>query len=159
MAKNSQRKLMKNRKEFLGAYSEHYRQLRRIKEGKTEAKKAAESKVEKQFNQISEKTALRNTIIEGLVIKAIKLMRNKRSGNRQGWRAEWIKNVGDEMTNSLVKLFNGMEIKNTIPHQWNQLFIRSLHKKGLNENRNNQRGIFLTNIVSKVYKKVRLLQN
>ena len=41
---------MKNKKEFLGAYSEHYRQLLRIKEGKTEAEKAAESKIERQFD-------------------------------------------------------------------------------------------------------------
>ena len=79
---------------ILGAYSEHYRQLLRIKEGKTEAEKAAESKVEKQFNQISEKEehSERQEITEGLVKKAIKLMRNKRSADRQDWKAEWIKN-------------------------------------------------------------------
>ena len=63
------------------------------------------------------------------------------------------------MIDSLVKMFNRMEIESTIPHQWNQLFIRSLHKKGLKEDLNNQRGIFLKNIVSKVYEKVKLLQN
>ena len=46
-----------------------------------------------------------------------------------------------------------MEIESTIPHQWSQLFIRNIHKKGLKEDLNNQRGIFLTNIVSKVYEK------
>ena len=52
-----------------------------------------------------------------------------------------------------------MEIESIIPHQWNQLFIRSLHKKGVKEDLNNQRGTFLTNIVSKVYEKIKLLQN
>ena len=59
----------------------------------------------------------------------------------------------------LVKLFNRMERENTIPLQWNQIIIRSIHIKGPKEDLANQRGIFLTNIVSKVYEKVKLLQN
>ena len=55
MVKNSQGKLMKNKKEIPGGYSEHYRQLLRIKDGKTAVEKAAESKVERQFSQISKK--------------------------------------------------------------------------------------------------------
>ena len=69
------------------------------------------------------------------------------------------KNGGDEKIGRLVKMFNRMEIESTIPHQWNQLFFRSLHKKCLKEDLNNQGGIVLTNIVSKVYEKVKLLQN
>ena len=87
------------------------------------------------------------------------MMRNKRAPVRRGWRAEWIKNGGEEIENSLVKLFNRMERENTIPIQWNQIIIRSIHKKGSKEDLANQRGIFLTNIVSKVYEKVKLLQN
>ena len=49
--------------------------------------------------------------------------------------------------------------QSTIPIQWNQIIIRSIHKKGPKEDLANQRGIFLTNIVSKVYEKVKLLQN
>ena len=52
-----------------------------------------------------------------------------------------------------------MERENTIPIQWNQIIIRSIHKKFPKEDLANQRGIFLTNIVSKVYEKVKLLQN
>ena len=76
-----------------------------------------------QFNQISEKEqhSERQEITKGLVKKAIKLMRNKRSADTQSWKAEWIKNGGD--------MFNRMEIKSTVPYQWNQLFIRSLHRK------------------------------
>ena len=40
-----------------------------------------------------------------------------------------------------------------------EIITRSTHKKGPKEDLSNQRGIFLTNIVSKVYEKVRLLQN
>ena len=112
MVKNSQRKLMKNKNKILGAYSEHYRLLLRIKEGNTEAEKAAESKVERQFeSNIRERTTLRKTRnLQRLSKKAIKLMRNKRSADRQGWRAEWIK-MGDEMIDSLVICLIGWRLK------------------------------------------------
>ena len=86
-------------------------------------------------------------------------MRNKRAQDRRGWRAEWIRNGGEEIENSPVKLFDRMERENTILIQWNQIIIRSIHKKGPKEDLANQRGIFLINIVSKVYEKVKLLQN
>ena len=103
---------MKNKKKILGAYSEHYRLLLRIKEGNTEAEKAAESKVERQFeSNIRERTTLRKTRnLQRLSKKAIKLMRNKRSADRQGWRAEWIK-MGDEMIDSLVICLIGWRLK------------------------------------------------
>ena len=63
------------------------------------------------------------------------------------------------MESSLVKLFNRMERENTTPIQWNQIKIRSIHKKDPKEDLANQRGIFLTNIVSEAYEKVKLLQN
>ena len=52
-----------------------------------------------------------------------------------------------------------METENTTPIQWNQIIIQGIHKKGPKEDVANQRGIFLTNIVSKVYETVKLLQN
>ena len=62
------------------------------------------------------------------------------------------------MKSSLVTLFNRIERENTTQIQWNQIIIRSIHKKDPKEELTNKRGIFLTNIVSKVYEKVKLLQ-
>ena len=78
----------------------------------------------------------------------MQMMRNKRAPDRKGWRVEWIKNGGEEMESSLVKLFNRMERENyTTSLQWNRIIIRSIHKKGPKEDLANQRGIFLTNSV------------
>ena len=55
--------------------------------------------------------------------------------------------------------FSRMQRENTITIQWNQIIIRSIHRKGPKEDLANQRGIFLTNIALKVYEKVQLLQN
>ena len=159
--KKSNGELMESRQGILGAYRTHYQNLLRIKVGKTELEKITETMVEKQFKALSmrETESHRKEITKEIVKKAIKMMRNKRAPDRRDWRAEWLTNGGEEIENSLVKLFNRMERENTIPLQWNQILIRSIHKKGPKEDLANQRGIFLTNIVSKVYEKVKLLQN
>ena len=159
--KTSNGELMESRQDILGAYLTHYQNLLRTKDGKTELEKTTETMVEKQFKALSmrETECHRNVITKEIVKKAIKMMRNKRAPDRRGWRAEWIQNGGEEIENSPVKLFIRMERENTTPIQWNQIIIRSIHKKGPKEDLANQRGIFLTNIVSKVYEKVKLLQN
>ena len=159
--KTSNGELMGSRQGILGSYRTHYQNLLRIKVGKAELEKTTETMVEKQFKVLSmrETEFHRKEITKEIVKKAIKIMRNKRAPDRRGWRAEWLKNGGEEIEDSLVKLFNRMERENTIPLQWNEILIRSIHKKGPKEDLANQRGIFLTNIVSKVYEKVKLLQN
>ena len=129
--KTSSGKLIESRKDILGAYLTHYQNLLRIKVGKTELEKTTETMVEKQFKALSkrETESDRKEITKETMKKAIKMMRNKRAPDRRGWRAEWIKNGGEEIENSPVKLFNRMERENTIPIQWNQIIIRSIHKK------------------------------
>ena len=142
--KTSNGELMESRQGILGAYRTHYQNLLRIKVGKTELEKTTETMVEKQFKALSmrERESHRKEITKEIVKKAIKMMRNKRAPDRRGWRAEWLKNGGEEIENSLVKLFNRMERENTIPLQWNQILIRSIHKNGPKEDLANQRGIF-----------------
>ena len=41
-----------------------------------------------------------------------------------------------------------------IPSKWNDMLIKSIHKKGENADLNNKRGLFKTNINSKVFEKV-----
>ena len=158
--KMSNGELMESRQDILGAYLTHHQNLLRIKVGKTELEKTTETMVVKQFKALSmrEMESHRKEITKEIVKKVIKMMRNERALDRRGWRAEWIKN-GEEIENSLVKLFNRMERENSSPVRWNQIIIRSIHKKGPKKDLSNQRGIFLTNIVSKVYEKVKLLQN
>ena len=117
--KTSNGELMESRQGILGAYRTHYQNLLRIKVGKTELEKTTETMVEKQFKSLSmrETESHRKEITNEIVKKAIKMMRNKRALDRRGWRAEWLKNGGEEIENSLVKLFNRMERENTIPLQ------------------------------------------
>ena len=49
------------------------------------------------------KTKQRSDILtEEIVRKAIEMTKNKRAPDRQGWRAEWIKEGGPEMIESFT---------------------------------------------------------
>ena len=50
-------------------------------------------------------------------MKAIRRMKNKKAADRLGWKAEWIKEVGEEMVKSLCILFYRIKTENQIPIQ------------------------------------------
>ena len=88
-------------------------------------------------------------------------MKNNKSGDRSRWKAEWLKEGGDEMIESLTTIFNRVEEEGQIPLQWRETSIKSLYKGGGSKEKiqESQRGIFITNIVSKAYEIVKKIQN
>ena len=65
------------------------------------------------------------------------------------------------MIERLTTIFNRVEEEGQIPLQWRETSIKSLYKgDGSKEKiQENQRGIFITNIVSKAYEIVKKIQN
>ena len=61
-----------------------------------------------------------------------------------------IKDGGEEMVLSLQKLADVVKVKSEIPSQRKSMVIKSAHKQGPKADLNNKRGLFLTNIISKV---------
>ena len=61
---------------------------------------------------------------------------------------------GDEMVNSITYMFREISVTQQIPNQWKTMRIKSIHKKGSKLLMDNKRGLFLTNILSKLYEKV-----
>ena len=43
-------------------------------------------------------------------------MKNKKAADRLGWKAQWIKERGEEMIKSLCMLFNRMKSENKIQY-------------------------------------------
>ena len=87
-------------------------------------------------------------------------MKNKKAADRLGWKAEWIKEGGEEMVKSLYIFFNRIKTENQIPKQWQLTTMKSIHKGGVKENiQQSQRGIFLVNTVSKIYESALKIQN
>ena len=95
-----------------------------------------------------------------MVKKAIAKLKNKRASDKLGWRAEWLKEGGEEIVKSLSILFNRIEREQRTLIQWRQTTIKSIYKGGNKANiSESQRGIFLINIISKVYELVKITQN
>ena len=95
-----------------------------------------------------------------MVKKAIAKLKNKRASDSFGWRVEWLKEGGEEIAKSLSILFNRIEREQKTLAQWRQTIIKSIYigvnKVNISES---QRGIFLVNIISKVYELVKIIQN
>ena len=95
-----------------------------------------------------------------MVKKAIVKLQNKRANDGSGWRAEWLKEGEEEIVKSLSILFNRIEREQRTLIQWRQTTIKSIYKGGNKANiSESQRGIFLVNIISKVYELVKITQN
>ena len=58
------------------------------------------------------------------------------------------------MIRSLHLIFTEMEVGKFVPKDWNSMIIKSVHKKGPLQDMNKKRGLFLTNVISKIYEKV-----
>ena len=73
--------------------------------------------VDKKFQEIIAEGKIDQEIITKTEIrKAIKGMKNKKAGDKNNWKTEWIKG-GREMVQSLEILFNRVEEENKIPIQ------------------------------------------
>ena len=112
--------VMESRQDILGCISDTLPKSLKTQRRKNGIGKGNRNQGRKQFKALSmrETESHGKEITKGIVKKAIQMMWNKRTPNRRGWRAAWIKNGGEEMESSLVKLFNRMERENTTPIQW-----------------------------------------
>ena len=58
------------------------------------------------------------------------------------------------MVNSITYMFKEISVTQQIPYQWKTMRIKLIHKKGSKPLMDNKRGLFLTNMLSKLYEKV-----
>lgn len=156
--KNKRGERVEGKEEVLCVYKEFYKDLlepTKCTEAENEGKKQEEW-IDNEFEKI--RTEARNQepmeISEEDVRKSIKKLKKKKAGDRDGWRNEMIIEGGEEMVKSLCKIFKEIARTGETPERWEKIKIRSIHKKGSTTEMNNRRGIFLTNIVSKVWERI-----
>ena len=91
-----------------------------------------------------------------MVKKAVLTVKKRKAGDKVGWNAKWLIEGGHKMIKSLEILYNRIEQERIIPKQWEQFIIKSVDKKRNGEELSkSQRGLFLVNIVSKLYEKIK----
>ena len=151
---------MDNRSDIQEEYTKYYKTLLKTREPDNESERIIKEGVNKKFQEIIRKTNQIESITDEMVKKAIAKLKNKRASDRLGWRAEWLKEGGEEIVKSLSILFNRIEREQRTLIQWRQTTIKSIYKGGNKVNiSDSQRGIFLVNIISKVYELVKITQN
>ena len=156
--KDSKGKILQDREEIIKQYKEYYKQLLTIRKSDNMAEEIAEERVNKEFESIMKQKndSRREKIIFAMVKEATSTMKKRKAGDKFGCKAEWLIEGGDEMIKSREVLYNRIEQEKIIPRQLQQVIIKSVHKKGSSEELSkHQRGLFLVNIVSKVYEKVK----
>ena len=150
------------KEEIIDEYEKYYKELLKTKESTTINELIAETKVNSEFNTIKmrqENTAGKTLIDEKVVRKAIKNIKLKKAADSRGWKGEWLKLGGEPIVKSLTAMFQKIDTEKQIPVQWEEVIIQSIHKKKGSTLEETERGIFLTNIVSKIYENVKKLQN
>ena len=86
--------------------------------------------------------------------KVLKKLKRRKAGDRQEWTNELILEGGEEMNKSLQLMFNAIVQSQKVPDQWKSMKIKTIHKKGSKMVMDNKRGLFLTNVLSKVFERV-----
>ena len=70
------------------------------------------------------------------------------------WKNELAIHGGQEMIKSLTKIFQIVTNRLEGLEQWNIMSIKSIHNKGPKMKMPNKRGLFLTNVVGKIFERV-----
>ena len=87
----------------------------------------------------------------------IKELKKKNTCDSQGLSNKILLNSGKDVENSLKIIFNEIDQSGIIPDEWMEVIIKSISKgKGVNTDVENRRGLFITNILSKIYEKIKL---
>ena len=99
--------------QILEEYKKYYKNLLKTRQSETAEETQIQCKVEREFQQITNRQwDKKERITEIIIRKTIRRMKNKKVAERLGWKAEWIKEGGEEMVKSLCILFNRIKTKN-----------------------------------------------
>ena len=154
--KNKDGELVETEKEVKEVYTEFYKDLLSTSVASTQKEQLAEDNVNKLFRliEIIAENQEPLEITKDLVEIAIKILKRRKAADEEKWTNEMILEGGDEMVNSITYMFREISVTQQIPNQWKTMRIKLIHKKGSKLLMDNKRGLFLTNILSKLYEKV-----
>ena len=89
--------------------------------------------------------------------KVKKHLKKGKASGRDNLPAEVFIEGGQKLEESVVQMFNLIKAESSMPHQWTQVQISTMYKnKGPRKRLVNQRGIFLKQILSKMYGKLNM---
>ena len=142
---------------ILKIYQNFYQTLLKGKKMETLKGKATENIVDKYVDillQQAEKNRIQ-PFSEEEYQQMKKQLQNRKAPDLQGWRYEMVKYAGEDLERSLLIMFNELATNNIIAEEWVHMVIKAISKmKGDLQAMSSKRGLFLTNILSKVMEKL-----
>eukprot|EP00112_Aurelia_sp_Birch-Aquarium-sp1_P022626 Seg6436.2 transcript_id=Seg6436.2/GoldUCD/mRNA.D3Y31 product="Transposon TX1 putative 149 kDa protein" protein_id=Seg6436.2/GoldUCD/D3Y31 len=136
---------------------EHYKELLETPKATTKIEIDAEEKVErvkKGCEKLADSRTIEKFRIEDLQSINTNL-KNRKAADIESWRYEYIKYAGKDLQESLIRMINEVMDVKQIPIQWKDMKIKSIYKKkSQRQSIKNQRGLFLTNVISKVVERL-----
>ena len=87
---------LENKLDIQEEYKKYYKKLLKFREPDNESERIIEEEVNKKFQELIRKTNQIESITDEMVKKTTAKLKNKRANDRLGWRAEWLKEGGEE---------------------------------------------------------------
>lgn len=158
--KDQEGKILEEPEAIKTRYLEYFGDLLEPPKAKDEIEQRQEAIIESTFQKVMEAAEDQDITYTTLEeIKAgIKLLKRKKCKDGSGWNNEIILNGGEEMELSLQKIFHKIEEQRIVPAQWNQVIVKTVNKPGSVLLMENKRGLFITDVISKLYEKI-LIKN
>ena len=147
---------IEEKEQIIEVTREYYEELLQTSNAGSEIQQKKEEIIDiisKSVQKIANRQEVQNfTTAE--VKRAMQQSKNKKAGDQDQWRNEMFKEGGEEMIEAVTNMFNEIQSKGELPSKWTQMKIKSIHKKGAKGILSNKRGLFLTNIMSKLFERV-----
>ena len=123
----------------------------------------AEEREKILFNSICEiakkEQNSRKVISKTDIMRNIMKLKRKNTYDLQGWNTKMLHNCGEDAIKSMQIILDEIDKSKKFPNEWAELAIKSISKGGLNNNDvEKRRGLFITNVVNKVYEKIKMEQ-
>ena len=147
---------IEDKEEILKEYEKHYQNLLGSNEATSEIGKQTEKIVEDAINALKVISRLepKKKITTEEVQLQIKTLKKKKAADTKGWVNEYLIHGGSDLAECIQILINMMTDQNKIPDSWSQMWIKSIFKDNRIKKLNKTRGLFMTNIVSKLQEKI-----
>ena len=145
-----------NREEIKNIYKKYFQELLKCSKATDEEGKETEDVVGtviQGLKTLSDIAEIRS-IGEEELQKVVSKLKKRKAKDCQNWNNELIIEGGEEIKQSLIKIYNVVNETQEPPREWNQMRIKTIPKKGSNVKMSNKRGLFITNNISKIYEKI-----
>ena len=158
--KNKKGNKLENKEDILKEFENHYQELLQIKKAVTEEEIEIEKNIETSIKALEQVTSNSEAITsKEEIVEVVKKLKKHKARDKQEWQNEVLIYGGEPVITALHILFRMIETQQSIPEEWSDIWIKSIFKNPRVKQVDKTRGLFMTNVISKVYEKVILRRN